>query len=330
MTAKSRRLSGERILVTGGTGFIGSHVVRRLQAEGAEVVVADLKPYRGDGVEAFQVDLRDPGVVEKLVQRGFDSIVHLAASTSVLASVDRPAETFTNNVTVTGDLLEQARRFEVGTFVFASTNAVVGPARHFPINEQTPLAPLTPYGATKAAAEMVMSSYSAMYGVRCVPLRFTNVYGPGMGHKDSVVPRLLKAARAGATFNVYGDGEQVRDYVYVADVVDAISAALGDARWAGPVVIGAGVSTSVLDLAAMVREVTGVDLPLRHVAAKPGEMPKVIVDISHAATLGWRPATQLPEGLRPVWAGWDSAGAGPGGAEERHPGVGCRLRVRSP
>ncbi|HEX3426877.1 MAG TPA: NAD-dependent epimerase/dehydratase family protein [Acidimicrobiales bacterium] len=321
MTAKRKGFSGARVLVTGGAGFIGSHVVRSLHADGAEVVVADLKPYRCEDVEAFQVDLRDPGVVAQVVQRGFDGIVHLAASTSVLASVDRPAETFANNVIVTGDLLEQARRCGVGTFVFASTNAVVGPARHFPIHEHTPLAPLTPYGATKAAAEMIMSSYNAMYGVRCVPLRLTNVYGPGMGHKDSVVPRLLKAARAGTTFNVYGDGEQVRDYVYVADVVAAISAALGDARWSGPVVIGAGVATSVLDLAAMVREVTGVDLPLRHVAAKPGEMPKVVVDVSHAATLGWRPATQLPEGLRPVWASWDSGPvAAPGGAGERHPG----------
>jgi UDP-glucose 4-epimerase len=214
-------------------------------------------------------------------------------------------------VTVTAALLEQARRCGVGTFVFSSTNAVVGPARHFPIHEGTPLAPLTPYGATKAAAEMLLSTYNAIYGVRSAWLRLTNVYGPGMGHKDSVIPRLIKAARTGATFAVYGDGRQLRDYVYVADVVAAMRRAVADEHWNGPVVIGSGQSTSVIDLAAMVREVTGIDLGLRHVAAKAGEMPKVEVDVSHAKGLGWRPQTPLLEGLTNVWETWDVGAKGP-------------------
>ncbi|MDQ1391763.1 MAG: UDP-glucose 4-epimerase, partial [Acidimicrobiaceae bacterium] len=174
----------------------------------------------------------------------------------------------------------------------------------FPIHERTPLAPLTPYGATKAAAEMLLSTYNAMYGVRSTWLRLTNVYGPGMGHKDSVIPRLLKAARAGGTFDVYGDGGQLRDYVFVADVAAAVRLAVADERWSGPVVIGAGVSTSVLDLAGMVREVSGVDLALRHVPAKAGEMPKVVVDPGHAHSLGWQPETLLFDGLKRVWATW--------------------------
>jgi len=307
--------AGRRVVVTGGAGFIGSHVVRSLRSGGAQVIVADMKPNRGGDPSYCEVDLRFPGTIEQVVRPGVDTIVHLAASTSVLASVGRPAETVENNVGVTAALAEQARQSGVENVVFASTNAVVGQARHFPIHEGSPLAPLTPYGATKAAGEMILSTYNAIYGVRCASLRFTNVYGPGMGHKDSVVPRLVKAARAGSTFNVYGDGLQVRDYVNVADVVAAIRLAVLDARWEGPVVIGSGVSTSVLDLAAMVREVSGVDLSLRHVAPKPGEMPKVVVDVSHARALGWRPAVQLPEGLRPVWDLWDGArvasGSGP-------------------
>jgi UDP-glucose 4-epimerase len=300
-------LAGRRILVTGGSGFIGSHVVRALRVRGAEVVVADLVRYPDGDVDSIQIDLRAPGAAERVVQPGVNTIVHLAAATSVLRSVDRPAETFTANVSVTSALLEQARRCQVDTFVFASTNAVVGPARYFPIHERTPLAPLTPYGATKAAAEMLLSAYNAMYGVRGSWLRLTNVYGPGMGHKDSVIPRLLKAAQAGVGFNIYGDGSQLRDYVFVGDVADAMRRAVEDPRWSGPVVIGSAVSTSVLDLAAMVREVTGVDLPLRHVAAKPGEMPKVQVDVSHAQTLGWRPETSLSNGLARVWKSWPAA-----------------------
>ncbi len=302
--AKSSPLAGRRIVVTGGSGFIGAHVVRALRGDGAEVVVADLVRSSDPEAASVQLDLRAPGAVERVVTPGVDTIVHLAAATSVLRSVDRPAETFAHNVTVTSALLEQARRSGVGTFVFASTNAVVGPARHFPIHEGAALAPLTPYGATKAAAEMLLSTYNAIYGVRSSWLRFTNVYGPGMGHKDSVVPRLIKAARAGVTFDVYGDGRQLRDYVFVADVVAAVRRAVADDRWEGPVVIGSGVSTSVLDVAAMVREVAGVDLPLRHVPAKAGEMPKVVVDVGHARSLGWQPETSLREGLDQVWATW--------------------------
>lgn len=308
----ARSLSGRRVLVTGGSGFIGSHLVRALRGAGAEVVVADMVAYADGGVSCHEIDLRSAFAAEEVIEPGLDTIVHLAASTSVLRSVDQPAETFENNVTVTASLLERARQCGVGTFVFASTNAVVGPARHFPIHERTPLAPLTPYGATKAAAEMLLSTYNAMYDMRCCWLRLTNVYGPGMGHKDSVVPRLVKAARAGVGFDVYGDGLQLRDYIFVGDVVSAMLRAVagaGDAPhdWAGPVVIGSGVSTSVLDVAAMVREVSGVDLALHHVAPKPGEMPKVVVDISHAAALDWRPVTTLVDGLRQVWESWPAS-----------------------
>lgn len=297
-------LAGRRIVVTGGAGFIGAHVARDLRMAGAKVVVADLARSSDHDVASMRLDLRTRGVAAAVVTPGVDAVVHLAAATSVLRSVDRPAETFENNVSVTSALLEQARRVSLRTFVFASTNAVVGQAAHFPIHERTSLAPLTPYGATKAAAEMLLSSYTEAYGLRGVSLRFTNVYGPGMGRKDSVIPRLVKAARAGHTFHVYGDGSQVRDYVYVSDVVAAVRRALVDERWRGPVVIGSGASTSVLDVAAMVREVSGVDIALHHVAPKPGEMAKVVVDPSHAQVLGWRPTTSLYEGLQRVWQTW--------------------------
>jgi len=300
-------LRGQRILVTGGSGFIGSHVVRSLRASGSEVVVADLVEYPDRNVRSIQVDLRQPGSAERAIGPGTDAVVHLAAATSVLRSVDRPAETFDTNVSVTSALLEQSRRCGVASFVFASTNAVAGAARNFPIDETTALAPLTPYGATKAAAEMLLSAYQSSYGIRCAWLRFTNVYGPAMSHKDSIVARLMKATAAGATFEVYGDGHQVRDYVYVDDAVSAVRLALGNGRVRGPMVVGSGRSTSVLELVAAVRGTTGIDLAVRHGPAKAGEMAKVVVDTSHARSLGWRPAVTLADGLASVWAGWTSA-----------------------
>ncbi|MBV9291192.1 MAG: NAD-dependent epimerase/dehydratase family protein, partial [Frankiales bacterium] len=159
---------------------------------------------------------------------------------------------------------------------------------------------LTPYGATKAAAEMLMSAYDACYGIACCPLRLTNVYGPGMGHKDSMVPRLMKAALAGRTVEIYGEGEQVRDFVYVEDVVDAFLTAAA-AGWRGPTIIGAGRSASVNELVTLTREVTGHELPTTNVPAKPGEMPAVVVDPGRAHSLGWKAQVGLSDGLAATW-----------------------------
>ena len=327
-------LRGWRVLVTGGSGFIGTHVVRALTADGAEVIVADLRPSSDPGVQCLVGDLTDDALVEAAVVPGLDAIVHLAAITSVLGSLQHPMETFRTNVAMTMALLERAAAVGVTTMVFASTNAVVGTgAGEGRIDESSPLRPLTPYGATKAAAEMLLSAANASGGVRGVSLRFTNVYGPGMVLKDSVVARIMRAAQSGACFDIYGDGRQVRDYVYVDDVVAAIRLGLGS-ELSGPLVIGSGASTSVLGLLEEAREVTGTPLPARHVAPKEGEMSGVRVDIGRAAGAGWRPQVDLAEGLSRVWASWDGgmsrdgAGGRDGPRDEAGPGAGVRAGAR--
>jgi UDP-glucose 4-epimerase len=295
-------VEGRRVLVTGGAGFIGSHVVRALHGRGAEVVVADNRPCTYPGIESLLVDLTDPGAVERALSPGVEAVVHLAAATSVLQSVVRPAETYAANVAMTAALLEQARRIGTSTFLFASTNAVVGAAERLPIDESAPLQPLTPYGATKAAAEMLLSCYRASYHMRTMALRLTNVYGPAMGGKDSIVPRLMRAATTGTTFEVYGDGQQIRDYVFIDDVISAVLLGLSSGQ--GALVIGSGTSTSVQDLIATVGEVTGAAVAFRHGPAKAGEMAKVLVDIGRARSLGWRPVVGLRDGLARVWSSW--------------------------
>jgi UDP-glucose 4-epimerase len=288
-----------RVLVTGGAGFIGRRVVKALLERGDEVTVADLRE-AGPGVRAVVGDLRDPSVADRAVSPGTDLIVHLAAITSVLRSVEDPAATYETNVHATATLLELARNRGVGSFILASTNAVVGDVGRTVITEQTPARPLTPYGATKAAGEMLLSAYSAAYGINGCALRFSNVYGPGMGAKDSFVPRLMRAARDGRGVQVYGDGTQLRDMVHVDDIVAGILLAWRTGA-RGSVILAGGESVSVNDIVAAARSVTGQPLPVEFVPPKPGEMPAVIVDISRARALGYRPAHDLKSGLASVW-----------------------------
>jgi UDP-glucose 4-epimerase len=296
-----------RVLVTGGSGFIGRHVVSNLRAAGVFVRVLDLQPHPDPSVDLVLGDVADPDALQAALAGGIDSIVHLAAVTSVLRSIEHPELTFRTNVAGTALLLEHARMAGVRSLAFASTNAVIGPMEGPTITESAPPRPLTPYGSTKAAAEMLMSAYTASYGLRCVCLRLTNVYGPGMHAKDSIVARLMRGIRLGTTFEIYGDGRQLRDYVHVHDVVAAMRMALEREEWSGPVVIGSGASMSVLDVVDQVRQVTGAELPVRHGPAKDGEMPAVIVDPSRARASGWSPRFSFAEGLVGVWAEWSQA-----------------------
>jgi UDP-glucose 4-epimerase len=288
-------LSGESLLVTGGTGFVGRTVVPALRAAGAKVTVVDQV-----GSADITGDLRDPAVRDRAVSSDLTGIVHLAAITSVLGSLRDPALVHEVNVDVTAALLELARQRGVARFVMSSTNAVVGDIGDATIHEDLPLRPLTPYGATKAAAEMLLAGYAGGYGMTTCALRLTNVYGPGMEHKDSLVPRLMRATLAGTAIEVYGTGRQRRDFVHVDDVVAGFLAAWR-ARHVGGLIVGAGQSVTVLDLISKVGQVVGRQPRYENVAPKPGEMPAVVVSIERARALGYRPAVTLEDGLVGVW-----------------------------
>jgi UDP-glucose 4-epimerase len=296
------RIDG-RVLITGGGGFIGRAVVKGFRRKGIRVTVVDrqVPDELIDGVTHVVGDLRDHHVRDEAVAPGTIGIVHLAASTSVLRSMERPAQTYAENVAVTQELLELARVRGVSRFLLASTNAVVGNVGTATITEQLPLRPLTPYGATKAACEMLLSGYAGAYGLETCAMRFSNVYGPGMAHKDSFVPRLMRAALSGSTVRIYGNGTQRRDLVHIDDVVRGVL--LGwESRYCGSAIIGSGLSVSVLELVETVRSVTGRPIRTEHVAAQRGEMRAVILDLSHSAdAIGYRPAVELTDGLAGTW-----------------------------
>jgi nucleoside-diphosphate-sugar epimerase len=296
------------LLVTGGAGFIGSHLVERLVSAGERVRVLDNfssgSPQRlahlGDAVSLVRGDVREPAAVAAAV-RDVSVIYHLAALVSVVQSVEQPATTYEVNLGGTLQLLEAARAAGVRRLVLASTCAVYGDTNSLPIAEGEPPAPVSPYAAAKLAAEEACRLYSRCYGLECVALRFFNVYGPRQDPASpyaAVVPRFVAALREGQQPTIFGDGLQTRDFVYVGDVVDGLRAAAELPGVAGQIFnLGRGEEVSVLDLANALGALLGVAVSPQFVAPRPGELRRSCADISAFANAGFRASVPLREGL---------------------------------
>jgi UDP-glucose 4-epimerase len=295
-----------RAVVTGGAGFIGSHVVDALLARGDEVHVVDtLETGRRENVPAaatlHERDIREPagGLYDEIAP---EAVFHLAAQADVGTSVERPDFDATVNVVGTIRVLEEARRHGARV-VLASTGGAIYGECDGPASEDAPRRPLSPYGTAKLAAEEYLATWNRLYGSSHVALRFANVYGPRQLAKleGGVVAIFMDRLRAGEGVTIFGDGEQTRDFVYVGDVVEAILAAGG--QEAGTFNVGTGVETSVNGLFEACCAVAGVAADAAHAPARPGDVRRSVIDVSLAAeTLGWRPATPLAEGLRLTWS----------------------------
>jgi UDP-glucose 4-epimerase len=309
-----------RVLITGGCGFIGANLCEYLLHKGGyELRVLDdlsagrreyldrVARHTGGEIELIEEDICDRALVDRAVQ-GVDAVVHLAAKTSVVDSLQDPEGVFQVNVMGTLNLLQACRKHGVERFVFASSNAAVGDQTP-PIDEKKVPAPISPYGASKLAGEALCAAYFGSFGIKAVALRFANVYGPYSDHTPSVIPLFMRRIQAGEPLIIYGDGNQTRDFVYVEDVCQAVELALGyEPRHPGELVfqIGSGLETSLLQLVerlgCIVRE-SGLRLPaLRFEPARPGEIRRNFSDIRRARErLGYCPQVGLEEGLRRTW-----------------------------
>lgn len=288
------------MVVTGGSGFIGTSLVRTLIDQGIRVAIVDLNEPRVDGVEYFMGDITDPAVFERALTTPADTIFHLAAKTSVLASVKDPQGVFQTNVIGTHNVLEACRINSIPSVVMASTNAVVGNSDREYVDENSTLRPLTPYGSSKAASECLAWAYSASYGVAVASVRLTNVYGKDMWAKDSIVPRLFRFATGEGSFSIYGDGAQVRDYVFVDDVVAAFIS-LSERVVSATVPLGLGRSVSVTELVSIVSSITNTQLTPTFLPPQSGEMRGVSISLAKAEELSIAPKTSLEHGLEVAW-----------------------------
>jgi UDP-glucose 4-epimerase len=298
-------LSGSSVLVTGGAGFIGSHIASALAAE-CEVTVLDnlsARPRENvpDGVRFVEGDIRDPATLSDAAA-GVDVIFHEAAVVSVEESVENPERTHAVNETGTLKVLEAARR--VGArVVFASSAAIYGHPEKVPVSESDRKEPTSPYGISKLAGDHYVRRYADLYDVPTVALRYFNVYGPGQtgGDYAGVINIFFEQARTGDPLTVHGDGSQTRDFVHVDDVVQAnLLAAVTDAVGRA-FNIGTGGSVTVEELAAAIRETVGSDSDSVHTEGRTGDIDRSRADIERAVeVLGYEPTVDLEEGLATV------------------------------
>ncbi len=309
-----------RILVTGGAGFIGSHVVDALIESGHEVAVVDnlcrgKRQNLNPAARFYEMDVCDPRLEDVFREGRFDYVNHHAAQIDVRYSVADPLDDARTNILGLLNILENCRKYRVKGVVFASSGGVVyGEPAKLPVAENHPKGPLSPYGVSKLTSEFYLAYYASEMGIPYVALRYANVYGPRQDpHGEAGVVAIfgLKMLK-GETPVIYGDGEQVRDYVYVGDVVRANLLALerlqkgGISPRAGGCAIndfayniGTGKGTTVNQLFGMLKELTGFSGEPEYGAERKGELRRIYLDVAKAKSeLGWEPQVELWEGLR--------------------------------
>ena len=302
-----------RILVTGGAGFIGSHLVERLLSLGHDIAILDdfndfydpqIKRQNiaavAKDVAIHHLDLRDSGALRNLFHREkFEAIAHLAARAGVRPSIQNPKLYYDTNVDGTLHLLDAARVTGVERFIFASSSSVYGNSKTVPFSEDRQLIQtLSPYGATKIAGEFLCSTYSHLYGIRVVALRYFTVYGPRQ-RPDLAIHQFTRRIHAGKPIDQFGDGTTRRDYTYIDDIIQGTIAAL---KYDGPMFdifnLGENETIQLRDLIAGIENALGEKAKINRLPEQPGDMPVTYADISKARKLlGYNPSTRLSDGL---------------------------------
>jgi len=309
-------------LITGGCGFIGTSLIQKIVQESepyeirvldnlsigmqndlgevCKFQILDNTQESSEGVSLRIGDIRDYETCKQMAM-GMDCIVHLAANTGVGFSVDNPRLDLETNITGTFNLLEAARQAGVQQFVFASSAAPAGQVTP-PVHEEVAPHPVSPYGASKLAGEGYCSAYAISFGINTVSLRFGNVYGPRSKHKSSVVAKFIRKALAGEVCEIFGDGTQTRDFIYIDDLVDAILLAMNFKGKGEIFQIATGKEITILEVAEILQTELcshGVQMKIQHSGRRLGDVYRNFADISKAKSiLGWEPVMKLKQGIQ--------------------------------
>ena len=294
------------MLVTGGAGFIGSHIVDRLIENGYDVIILDNlttgnKSNINPKAEFINADIRDKDLAEKINFKDVEAVFHQAAQINVRYSVENPVYDGDVNVLGTINILELMRKYDINKIIFASSGgAVYGEPNYLPVDENHPINPLSPYGLSKYVGEEYIKLYNRLYGIEYAILRYSNVYGERQDPRGEAgvisifVDRMLNNKNP----TIFGDGNQTRDFVYVGDVAKANLMAL---NWKNEIVnIGTGKETSVNELFNIIKHEIGFEGDAIYDKPREGEVYRIYLNIEKAESLGWKPEVDLREGIRRV------------------------------
>ncbi len=299
------------ILVTGGAGFIGSHLTERLLQEGHSVKVLDnfddyyppeikqknlTKCMENPNFELITGDVRDKETVQKAME-GVDAVIHEAAQAGVRVSVENPEKTVSVNMDGMLNVLVAAKDAKVKKFVFVSSSSVYGKTHYLPYDEKHPTEPISPYGVTKVAGEGMCRVFSELYGMEIPMLRYFTVYGPRV-RPDLAINKFFKKAMKNEKIEIYGDGSKTRDFTYVGDIVEGTILALEKGK-TGPYNLGGGNRISVKELAEKIVQIAGSSSELTYTEDQAGDVIDTLSDATKAKEeLGWEPKMKIDEGLR--------------------------------
>lgn len=312
-----------KVLVTGGAGFIGSHTVERLLADGVQVAILDsFNDYYDpaikrenirevkDSIEIYEGDLRDAAFIEDLFNKGnFDAVIHLAGRAGVRPSIEQPELYIDTNIKGTFYLLEACKKHNIKRFVFASSSSVYGVNKKVPFAEEDPiLQTISPYAMTKMAGEQMCSNYATLYGIRCVCLRFFTVYGPRQ-RPDLAISKFTRLIHENKPIDKYGKGDTARDYTFVTDIVDGIIGALDytsneEAPKCSIFNLGGSQTINLNTMIETIEKTLGKKAIINEMPEQPGDVPLTSADVSKAnQLLNFKPTTHTETGI-PKFVEW--------------------------
>ena len=301
------------LLITGGAGFIGSHLAERLLREGNRITILDdfngyydpnlktrnLQAIRND-IRLIRGDIRNEELIDRSFAEGkFDQVVHLAARAGVRPSITDPKLYYSTNIDGTFNLLDACRRHGVGRFTFASSSSVYGINKKVPFSESDALErTISPYAATKLAGEQICSNYAHLFGIRCQCLRFFTVYGPRQ-RPDLAIAKFTKHILSGIPIQQYGDGTTARDYTYIEDIINGVVAAIAyDDDSFNIFNLGGSATTTLGELIRMIEEATGKTALIDRLPDQLGDVPRTYADVEKSRNLlGYEPQTPIREGI---------------------------------
>ncbi|MCA0756650.1 NAD-dependent epimerase/dehydratase family protein [Paenibacillus sp. N4] len=297
-----------KVLITGGYGFIGSHVADRFHEEGCEISVIDnlitgSRDYIPFPHKSYPLSVEDPECEEIFLSERFDAVIHLAAQVSVSESVHNPRLDTESNVLGLVHMLHLSQKYKAGKFIFASSAAVYGTNPALPLTESESCDPISPYGISKWTGEIYCRKWTELYGLDTACLRFSNVYGPKQGNagEGGVVSVFMNRMMEGKPLHIHGDGEQTRDFIYAGDVADAVFRAAGSGL-RGIYNLSANAECSVNSLITVLKELHGT-VDVRHAEARPGDIRHSLLSNDKISReLNWSPRYGMEEGLKRTYA----------------------------